>query len=103
MEEVHRALHVDLLRGLRDEFGLRRKNCGQVEDSGNLGLAFERIEQTAVEDVPDEGCGAAARQRGREGPEIEGHDVKDPELGQVADEAMADLTASSRDERDLTG
>src|SRR5437867_219113 len=102
LEQVHRALYVDLLCHLGDELGLSRKDRGQVKDDRDVGLSPQRVEQTAIKDIADPCCDAAARQLPGDWLQVEGDDVKRAERGQLMNEAVPYLATGSCHERELT-
>ena len=89
LQQVQRALHVDLVGGLGHELRPRREQRGQVEDRVDLELAAEPVEQVAIEDVAREADRAPARQLGIERPDVEGQDVDGPALRDLVDQAVA--------------
>jgi hypothetical protein len=90
---------VDLVRARGRELRARGQQRGQVKHQVHFELGQDALEQTGIEDRPQELALDEARQRGVERREID-RDDRPAGAREARDQAVANLTASARDEDD---
>jgi hypothetical protein len=100
LEEVERPLHVHLMRRHRGELAARGKESREVEDEVDLELGEDPLEDGPVEDRADELARDETALLGIERLEVDREDGPRAVGGEARDQAVADLSAGSRDEDD---
>jgi hypothetical protein len=100
LEEVERPLHVHLMRRHRGELAARGKESREVEDEVDLELGEDPLEDGPVEDRADELARDETALLGIERLEVDREDGPRAVGGETRDQAVADLSAGSRDEDD---
>ncbi len=94
LEQVERALDVDLVRGHRRELGSCREQRREMEDELDLELRQDALEHGAVEDRAGDLALHLRRERGIERADVERDDGAIRLRGEPVDQAVADLAAA---------
>ncbi len=98
LEQVQRALDVDLVRRHRRELGAGREQRREMEDELDLELREDALEHAAVENRPGDLAIDLQRDGRIEPGDVERDDSALGLSGQPIDETVADLAAGAGDE-----
>ena len=100
LEQVERAVDVDLVRGDRRELRPRRQQRREMKDQLDLELREDPLEGASIENRAGDLAIDLAGNRGIERREVERDDRALGLLGKAIDQSVADLAAGAGDEHD---
>jgi hypothetical protein len=100
LQQVQRALDVDLVRGHRRELGPGREQRREMKDELDLELGEDALEHAAIENRAGDLAVDLRRDRGLEGGDVERDDGPRGLPGEAFDETVSDLAAGAGDEHD---
>src|SRR5207245_1256680 len=100
LEQIQRSLDVDVMRGDRRELGPGREERGEVEDTIDLELGEDPLEEAGVGDRSGELARGEPREAALERRDVE-RDDGGSRGGEPCDEAVTDFAAgpSGQDDR----
>ena len=98
LEQIQRALDVDLVSRHRREFGSGGQQRGQVEDQLDPEFRQHPFEETAIQDRARDLVVDLVRDRRVEPAHVERDDRTVATLGQTRDQPVANLAAGAGDE-----